>query len=483
MTNQRSGVQLKDGKSASDILFNVLHDVQARHAEVFSSIDFPKTVKRFRDDYINVLPRFEAARIVSPSRVGIARELSEALAKQLVFQSENKSEVQSIALSDYVSQSFNPLPLKNVAAKEGSGWYPRMTDGDDEIDDLEALGERLCSRNVLTRSASRALAWLQSNALAEGRLDLSSRKIVVLGANAEMAPTELYLAAGADVLWLDIAPPSDTLRHAESRVGKLSWSPVGADILNQPGEVLSTITQFADGCPVDICLYAYAPGQARELRLTGAMNAIVNALPAELIASVTLLVSPTTATPLSPADIDDLEQRLLNRPRWEAVLDRLGMLGSGGGYASVEDSGASRTLVAIQGASYQAAQYLGKIVMAETWAGVGQTGLSTPTPLRVSANTAAITQTRSLNHPVFDAAFGGAAALQVETFTPVQSQCLNGLLAVHDWLHPEWPIPSSIRVHGGIHTLPYPLNTALRIAAAIGFFRSPKLLGALLRPG
>ncbi|MFT7220712.1 MAG: hypothetical protein ACI8Z1_002332, partial [Candidatus Azotimanducaceae bacterium] len=203
----------------------------------------------------------------------------------------------------------------------------------------------------------------------------------------------------------------------------------------------------------------------------------------ELIASVTLLVSPTTATPLSPSDIVDLEQRLLNRPRWEAVLDGMGMLGSGGGYEFDGDSGASRTLVAIQGASYQAAQYLGKIVMAETWAGIGQIGLSAPTPLRVSANTAAITKTRSLNHPVFDAAFGGAAAFKVETFSPEQSQCLNGLLAVHDWLHPEWPKPSSIRVHGGIHTLPYPLNTALRIAAAIGFFRSPKLLGALLLPG
>ncbi|MFT7222176.1 MAG: hypothetical protein ACI8Z1_003800, partial [Candidatus Azotimanducaceae bacterium] len=334
MTNQRIGVQLKDGKSASDILFDVLAEVQARHADVFSSIGFPENIKGFRDDYVNVLPRFEAARIASASRGAIAREISEGLAKQLVFQSQNKrkdkSEAQSMALSDYVCGPFNPLPLESAAAKEGPGWCPRMTDGDDEIVDLEVLGERLRSRNVMTRSAAQALTWIQSNALNEGLLDLSSRKIVVLGANAEMAPTELYLAAGADVLWLDIVPPLNTLIQAKSRAGKLSWSPAGADILNQPGEVCSTITQFADGCPIDICLYAYAPGQARELRLTGAMNAIVNALPAELIASVTLLVSPTTATPLSPSDIVDLEQRLLNRPRWEAVLDVMGMLGSGG---------------------------------------------------------------------------------------------------------------------------------------------------------
>ncbi|MBT5701453.1 MAG: hypothetical protein HOI67_08385, partial [Gammaproteobacteria bacterium] len=95
--------------------------------------------------------------------------------------------------------------------------------------------------------------------------------------------------------------------------------------------------------------------------------------------------------------------------------------------------------------------------------------------------TAPITQTRSIAHPVFDAAFGGAAALGVRTFTPGQSQTLNGLLAVHDWLHPTAPQPGKIRVHGGIHTLPYPMDIALRVAAAIGFTQSPKLLGSLLK--
>ncbi|MCS5573831.1 MAG: hypothetical protein NZ789_12930, partial [Pseudomonadales bacterium] len=87
----------------------------------------------------------------------------------------------------------------------------------------------------------------------------------------------------------------------------------------------------------------------------------------------------------------------------------------------------------------------------------------------------------SMDHPVFDAAFDGAAAFQVETFTPDQSRCLNGLLTVHDWIHPQQPSPASIRVHGGIHTLPYPLDSALRIAAAIGFVSSPGLVRELLR--
>ena len=85
-----------------------------------------------------------------------------------------------------------------------------------------------------------------------------------------------------------------------------------------------------------------------------------------------------------------------------------------------------------------------------------------------------------MEHPVFAAAFKGATAFEVETFTPLQSQDLNGLLTIHDWLNPELPTPSEVRVHGAIHTLPYPLETALRVAAAIGFIRAPRLLRGLL---
>ena len=251
--------------------------------------------------------------------------------------------------------------------------------------------------------------------------------------------------------------------------------------MNQPGEILATIIDFADGEPVDLCLFAYAPGQARELRLTGAMNGIVNALPPALIRSVTMLLSPTTATPLGREDLEAIDARRSNRPAWEALLDSLHLLGRGGGCARQNDVGATRTVVGIQGASYQAAQYLGKLMMAECWATQGQTRVADPVPLRVSANTAAITRTRSMSHPVFDAAFGGAGALQVETFTPEQSRCVNGLLAIHDWLNPVVPQPASINVHGGIHSLPYPLNTALRTAALIGFLKSPGLLLKLVR--
>ena len=165
---------------------------------------------------------------------------------------------------------------------------------------------------------------------------------------------------------------------------------------------------------------------------------------------------------------------------WEALCAHIGLLGQGGGGVAVGESVATRTVVGIQGTSNQAAQYLGKILMADCWSKYGQVEATNPVPLRISANTAAITRTRSLAHPVFTAAFGGAAVLGVETLVPRLSRRINGLLAVCDWLRPALPTPGIVRVHGGIHTLPYPLEPALRMAAAIGFARSPRLLRGLV---
>ncbi len=242
-----------------------------------------------------------------------------------------------------------------------------------------------------------------------------------------------------------------------------------------PRDILATIIAFAQDEPVNIALYAYAPGQAREIRLTATMNAIVDSLPPELIASLTLLVSPTTPTVLLPTDLDAMERRLEARPAWERLMATAGLLGRGGGSERHAGAAVTRTVVGIQGVSYQLAQYVCKVLAAERW--LAACGDAT----RVSANTAAITRTRSLDHPVFDAAFEGASAFRVETLTPEQSRQLNGLLAVVDWLRPEAPVPGAVRVHGGIHTLPYPLEGALKVAAAFGFARSPRLLAGLLR--
>ncbi len=334
---------------------------------------------------------------------------------------------------------------------------------------------------MITPAAADSLAAIAKRLEKDNGLSLKGRKVVVIGAAAEMASTRHFLAMGAEVLWLDQAAPPKELKANPEFSGILHYPSDNVDLLTQPAELMATIIEFSAGSACDICLYAYAPGQARELRLTGVMNAIINAMPSELMASVTMLVSPTTPSELQVSDRAILEQRLALRPKWEGLLDTFGVLGKIGGVAQFGERSTIRSVVSIQGASYQAAQYLCKIIMAEAWATHGQIHADNVDPLRVSANTAAITKTRSLDHPVFDAAFGGAAAMQVQTFSPEQSKCLNALLAVQDWLSAEIPVPGRVRVHGGIHTLPYPLQSALRPAAVIGFAKAPKLLAGLLK--
>jgi hypothetical protein len=390
----------------------------------------------------------------------------------------------AVPLTHALETAAAPLPLAQLEPGADPGWVPQLTYRGERwsAPQLPALAERLVTRNVITPAAADALTWLAEQRLQQGSLTLAGRRIVMLGANAEMAPTRAWLEAGAEVLWLDVVPPPADWLASFRPAGRLCWPRQGgADLLTAPHSILATIVEFADGRPVDLGLYAYAPGQAREMRLTGAMNAIVDALPRALIASVTLLVSPTTPTALTPDDQQRVARRRRSRPAWEAMLAAAGLLGRGGGYEAMGDAAATRTVVSIQGASYQAAQYLGKIMTAECWATHGAPDEDAPQPLRVSANSAAITRTRSLNHPVFAAAFGGAGAFGVESFTPRQSRTVNGLLAVRDWLHPQAPVPGAVRVHGGLHTLPYPLEPALRVAAAFGFARSPRLLRGLLR--
>ena len=99
--------------------------------------------------------------------------------------------------------------------------------------------------------------------------------------------------------------------------------------------------------------------------------------------------------------------------------------------------------------------------------------------------------TRSLAHPLFQAAFIGAPHFGVRIFDPATTRALSGLLILHDLLNPSAPgaagvQPSDVRqkasallsqqVHGGIYSLPYVLEHAIRIAALIGMGRKPSLL-------
>lgn len=474
MTN--NSVRLRGGKSASTIFYEVLSSAIKEFDLDAGELNWPSSVSRFKKDYVNLIPRFEVMRLAHRERTAIANHMATEILTYLVVEDEQR-------LEDKLLHAADELPLSSVNGQGSLDWQPRFFYEGRDWHDFAALGGQLLKDNVINQGAAESLAFASQELIGPEGVSLKGRKIVVLGAAAEIASTREFLASGADILWLDKAPPPEELLAGQGYSGTLSFAEDNADLLTQPVEILNTIKQFASESPIDLCLYAYAPGQARELRLTGTMCAMVNALPSESIASVTMLVSPTTASALDQEDIDVMEARLEDRPGWESILDSLGLLGNAAGVEREGSFATIKSLVSIQGASYQAAQYLCKLIMAEAWASHGHLFQPDFIPLRVSANTAAITQTKSLDHPVFDAAFGGAAALQVQTFTPEQSQCLNAVLTIVDWLKKERPVPGAVRIHGGIHTLPYPLEAALKPAAAIGFAKSPGLLMGLVRGG
>jgi len=476
MSSAGGKVVLAGRESASGVFHAVLLEALEAYPESLSRVGLPEQAGVFKKRYGEVLPRFEAARVAGDARLGIARRLVAALQRRISWKDDRGERPLAAALTE----AAEPLTLQTHRFDGAPGWQPSLVYQGERwgSDLLPELGADLVGRGMASKAAGEALSWLVADGMGDEGLDLRGRKIVVLGAGAEMAPTRFWLEAGADVLWLDVAPPPAAWREVTGMAGRLFWPAENVDLLTRPQQALATINAFGDGEPLDLGLYAYAPGQARELLLTAIMNAIVAALPRERLASVTLLVSPTTPTALGPEDLAAMHRRFEARPGWEALLARVGLFGRGGGCAVSGTGSATRTVVAIQGGSYQAAQYLGKVMVAESWA--SQTEDERIQPVRVSANTAAITRTRSLNHPVFAAAFGGAAAFGVETFAPRLSRRLNGLLAAQDWLNPRLPVPGAVRVHGGIHTLPYPLDPPLRVAAAIGFARSPRLLRGLI---
>jgi hypothetical protein len=207
-----------------------------------------------------------------------------------------------------------------------------------------------------------------------------------------------------------------------------------------------------------------------------------------------LLISPTTPAVVTPEDKAVSSRRLRDAALWKRALARAGALKQG--QHTVDDVTVTSAIVPIQGASYQAAQYVGKMLAAETHALHGTTLGDASDPLTVSANVAPITATRSLSHPVFEAAFLGAPMWGVFIAEPKTTRELNGLLAIADVTDPEAPASSSrtyatpgeraravflSQVHGGVFAQPYGMDGEIRVAAVNGLTKRPALLARLLR--
>lgn len=485
-----TGVSLRAGTSASELFFQVLERARGAHPDAFEGLRWPESARAFKRDYAATLIAFERRRVASPDRAEIARTIVEASEASMIFATDTGE----VPLAEHVRRAAQPLPTETVKLEQTAGLVPELTFRGEHYQGarVAALADDWLERRWMTESAHRGVRWTLDQAMrsAEGRASLVGQKCVSLGAGAELSPTRAMLRAGADVLFIDARDPSEALLRDPRVSGTLTYVPGGADLLAQPAEVAATIARFAGDEPVHIGMYAYAGGAAQEWRLTASMNAIVRALPKEAVRSVVMLISPTTPGTVSAADAATAERR---HGRW---LTR--PLGVGRSQASLGQSGdlpnrVSHSIVSLQGASYQAAQYVGKMMPAEVFAVFGVDGASGG--VSVSAPVAPITKTASLAHPLFDAGFEGAELFGILVSEPQATRVMCALLAFHDLLNPEAPsragtaLPPAERVaaimgeqiHGGVYAQPHGLEREIKLAAVAGLARKPSLVPPALR--
>jgi hypothetical protein len=469
----------------------VLKQALARYPEALGSAHFPPNAQVFKQSYGRALARFEAARCAAKERVEIARFIVQKTLEALVFVEENGG---VNPLLDYLRTPATPVKLSRNALPSNAGlaievpFEGRLWRGREVV----ALAERLFAAHQISRAACDALAWLVDYAGAQGgRLSLQDQRFVIFGAGAELAPTRLLLKAGASVLWVDLADPFESLADLNDLGGTLVQSEQARNLLLEPRAVLSAITEFASKGPVHVGMFAYAGGESQEWRLGAAMNAITASIDPSLVGSVALLVSPTSPGCLEPEAVKAADTRRRAAPLWQRALSFTGILSRPGHYEVGAEAVALAT-VSIQGLSYQAAQYISKIAAAETYAVHGSDLYAEEArSLTVSANVGGVTRTRSLSHPVFEAAFAGAPRFGVRIFDADTTRALSSFLLLHDLLNPEAPGAARAsdgkarehaarihtqQVHGGLYGLPFELEGVIRCAAVLGASQKPSLL-------
>lgn len=458
--------------TGSTLLRAAMAEAVARYPAVFGDLSIPADPKRFKRALPDLIVQFEARRADSVHRVDIARQLAAFVPARTLLGGE--------PLADAIVRS-RPLPEPLVRRGTAtSGWAPSVSYADRtwEGPAIGELADVLVRDHLVTGAAAAALRWMAGERLSRP-VDLAGETFVVLGAGAELAPTLLLLRAGARVLWIDAQAPT-TISDAD-HAGTLVYLPTVGDLLGDPASVYGAVAAEARNRPVHILLYAYAPGGGRELLLTSVMNTLVARLPPGALRSVTMLVSPTTPGEVPAEDRGARAERRAGAPRWQRALARLGVLPEPAGHRA-GDTEVARSIVALQGPTYLAAQYLTKMMAAEAWA-------IDLAPVRVSANVAGITRTRSLEHPLFLAGFLGAPAFGIRIYPPDETRVLSTLLMLHDVLNPAAPGAdptggpaaqgrrvASQAVHGGVRTVPFVFDATIRVAAVLGLARKPSLL-------
>lgn len=476
-----TGVDLPDGqRSASAALIELLR-AAASPVPVLAQIARSMTRRNLGEAIV----RFEAARcsLSSRERLDVACAIVDAAARSMVLADGHGG---AVPLADAMREPAAALGTERKTLGRSVGIVPRLPYRGTLAEGvgIREVSAELLARHAMTPAARKCLDW--SAGLAT--LDLRGHRFALMGAGAELAPTEILLRAGASVLFLDLVPAEAWLARFVPTAGTLDFVPGGVDLLAQPREIAATITAWAQGQPVHVGAFGYAAGGNREWRIAAAMNAIVRALPPSIVRSFATYVSPSAPAQACDEDAAHALERLARPTLSERLMRGVRMLRPN--LLHVEGTFWPRSVVGLQGASYLAAQYVEKRLSAEAIAARGLGGAGEVPPL-VSSQVAGITRSASMAIPAFQASFAGGPALGLESYEPQTTRWLAALIYLEHLLNPDSAARAgraagderriaravhACQVHGGLYAYPYAMEGTMVRAAMIGLRHRPELI-------
>lgn len=306
-------------------------------------------------------------------------------------------------------------------------------------------------------------------------LALPGRRLVLVGAGAEMAPLAPLCSWGAHVLPIDLPLASvwqritETIQHGAGR----ATIPVAKD--GTPGldaslslpEARTWIDEAGADDLLALGMYAYADGGAH-VCVTATFDALaVDLLERRAGTALAYLATPTDAFVVPDDVVADARAAYASRGARRVAQAPLRAL-SWGRLFSPAYPGASTVadvLVGQQGPNYALAKRL------QRWRGV----LASSCGHTVAFNVAPATWTRSVTkNRLLAAAYAGARRFGIEIFEPATSRALMAALLVHDLHgpptaggHPEMLFTRGA-AHGGLWRAAYQPRSVLGVAALTG---------------
>ncbi|HET8953689.1 MAG TPA: hypothetical protein VFN44_24415 [Solirubrobacteraceae bacterium] len=310
-----------------------------------------------------------------------------------------------------------------------------------------------------------------------GWLRLEGRRVVIVGAAAEMGPLAPLTAWGANVIAIDL--PDDGVEQRIADVARRGAGTVtvpvadgapGADLVRSLPELRRWLDEAAGRDALVLGMYAYADG-GRHVRVTAAFDALAREVMRERPGTALAFLATPTDAFVVPGEVIDAARaawerrgarRLLQAPLHAVSRGRLFAAAYAGGEPVAD------ILVGQQGPNYALAKRI------QRWQAIA----AADGGAAVSVNVAPPAWTRSVTkNRVLAAAYAGARRFGVEIFSPDTARVLMAALLAHDLHQPPDPgrhperLFSDGAAHGGLWRRAYEPRSVLGIAALTGLVR------------